>query len=316
MSPGQGSTGNKVVQSVAAAKLVAQGKRLVEERGCLGCHQLDGHTEHQPIGPVLSYFGEKRVERLPFADGWQGPRTRAAWTQQKLAQPRTGLPNLMMPSFSLEPGDLQALTIATLALRHPAPAARWAAPLQDPVLMYPAGKAGRIMRDLKCLTCHRLGKSGGSLAPDLSLAGSRLQPDWLRDFLRVPYAVRPNLVERMPRFGLSDDEVEALARYIEVACQTDGLPNVELSQESAARGAALFEQLRCRGCHILGEKGGSIGPNLSDVGSRLRPEWIAWQLIDPKAAGAKEPNLGLSKKHAQELSAFLATQRLPPINKR
>ncbi len=281
------------------------GRKLVQERGCLGCHRIATESASKPVGAALTRFGEKSVERLPFPDDWTGPRTRAAWTRAKLEKPRSMAPDLIMPSYRLDEAELESLLIATLALTEPAPPSMWAAPIDPPALDYPPGRVGELFRDLRCLTCHRWQGTGGTLAPDLSHVGSRVKREWLRDFLLTPYAVRPSLVERMPRLYLSDEEADSLTDFLMVAGQRDGIEEVASTPERVARGADEYATLRCRGCHMLGEKGGSIGPNLTETAKRLQPGWVAFQLLDPAAAGASEPRFDLDAERARDLAAFL-----------
>jgi putative heme-binding domain-containing protein len=53
---------------------------------------------------------------------------------------------------------------------------------------------------------------------------------------------------------------------------------------SAQRGHAVFRQAKfaCLSCHQVGKHGGTVGPALSDVGKRLKPEEIAEGLLWPK----------------------------------
>ena len=37
----------------------------------------------------------------------------------------------------------------------------------------------------------------------------------------------------------------------------------------------------CLACHKIGENGGALGPNLTDIGTRLGPEAIARTLVNP-----------------------------------
>ncbi len=48
------------------------------------------------------------------------------------------------------------------------------------------------------------------------------------------------------------------------------------------RGAELVSANGCRGCHVIGEDGGSIGPSLNGLSERMSPEMIKAQLINPK----------------------------------
>ncbi len=73
------------------------------------------------------------------------------------------------------------------------------------------------------------------------------------------------------------------------------------------RGAALFLQKGCTGCHSLHGQGGDIGPNLDDVRSRLRAEYLYQWLRDPQAIkpGTAMPNLHLTDDERAELVFFL-----------
>jgi cbb3-type cytochrome oxidase cytochrome c subunit len=48
-------------------------------------------------------------------------------------------------------------------------------------------------------------------------------------------------------------------------------------------GKNVYDQYRCDLCHTIGGKGGTIGPDLSKVGSQREPNWIAKQVNDPKS---------------------------------
>lgn len=52
----------------------------------------------------------------------------------------------------------------------------------------------------------------------------------------------------------------------------------------AELGKALFHKTqKCIACHRVGQEGGSIGPNLSDVGKRVKRDYILESIVDPSA---------------------------------
>jgi cytochrome c oxidase cbb3-type subunit 3 len=56
-----------------------------------------------------------------------------------------------------------------------------------------------------------------------------------------------------------------------------------LSRFDRAKAESLLrERLPCLGCHRLGDEGGRIGPDLSDVAARRSPEYIARMVADPQ----------------------------------
>jgi putative heme-binding domain-containing protein len=48
-------------------------------------------------------------------------------------------------------------------------------------------------------------------------------------------------------------------------------------------GAKAFREIGCAQCHKIGDDGGSVGPNLSDVGKRLKPHELLKAIVDPSA---------------------------------
>lgn len=66
------------------------------------------------------------------------------------------------------------------------------------------------------------------LPPTLLRLGEKVQPDWMFRFLRSPERVRPQVVLRMPRFNMNDDEALALAAYF-VSVDRLRNPNIGLT---------------------------------------------------------------------------------------
>ena len=53
--------------------------------------------------------------------------------------------------------------------------------------------------------------------------------------------------------------------------------------ELNSRGAGIYQKNRCSDCHTLKGKGGSVGPNLTYVGSKRSRDYIIVQIRDPKS---------------------------------
>jgi cytochrome c553 len=77
------------------------------------------------------------------------------------------------------------------------------------------------------------------------------------------------------------------------------------------RGEAAFKSNGCYGCHLIGKFGTPIGPNLSHVGSKYPPEYLARWLRDPalQRPSAHMPALELSEADVQALAAYLGSLR-------
>jgi mono/diheme cytochrome c family protein len=69
-------------------------------------------------------------------------------------------------------------------------------------------------------------------------------------------------------------------------------------------GRQVVAQSGCLACHKIGENGGTIGPNLTQVGSRVAPQAIARTLENPTAPMPSYASLPATKRDA--LVAFLS----------
>lgn len=63
-----------------------------------------------------------------------------------------------------------------------------------------------------CLSCHRIGETGGMVGPDLSRSGFRLNPQWTFRWIKYPQSMKPNT--KMTNFGMSDQDAVAITLYL------------------------------------------------------------------------------------------------------
>ena len=160
---------------------------------------------------------------------------------------------------------------------------------------------------------------GADHAPDLTPEGSRIQQEWLQKFLKKPHGIRPTAHEQMPNFRLSDSEIKSIYSYFRTTLVDDRveklfatMAEMNLNDSKLEVGSKLYyEKYACVACHRINAKGGTIGPDLTEVGARLRPEWIAYYLRDPKAfvKNSLEPVFNLTDNEIKDLTAFLVNQK-------
>ncbi|MBI3804589.1 MAG: c-type cytochrome [Nitrospirae bacterium] len=93
------------------------------------------------------------------------------------------------------------------------------------------------------------------------------------------------------------------------------VPNDEKKQELTDQGKELFEEHGCIGCHMVGKKGGTLGPYLSRAGFMLQPQFIYRWIRNPQSFKPKTrmPNLGLSEDEALAVTLYLTTLKGPPL---
>ena len=100
----------------------------------------------------------------------------------------------------------------------------------------------------------------------------------------------------MPNQNLSEDEIKKLTAFLKwvdaidtnqwppqpiTIAKTTGIALKETTQ--TLMGKNLYNQNRCDLCHMIGGKGGIIGPDLSHVGKQRDSDWLTKQIKDPKS---------------------------------
>jgi len=303
----------------ATPEQIAHGKRLVSDYGCTSCHEIAGSKKPENFAPELSRIGSKPITQLIFLPGM--PHTLPDYIAGKIKNARAFASGLKMPQYTFTGQQIDALTTALLSLneRSYALPPSLSVPARAETDYRPAGKAGKLMADLACFSCHRINGRGGDMAPDLTWEGSSVQREWLVQFFKNPGTLRPALIRRMPRFNLTDGEVHELTDYIMTVYQSpkidrDSMPLSGYAQGEIELGKQLFYgKYSCQGCHIVDIKTdkGYIGPTLTSVGSRLTAAWIFQWMKNPQSLrpGTVEPNRTMSDDDGRALTAFLMSQK-------
>ncbi|MEX1253518.1 MAG: c-type cytochrome [Dehalococcoidia bacterium] len=134
-----------------------------------------------------------------------------------------------------------------------------------------------------CAACHDIpGFSREEVrAPRLESVGYKLQPGWIDGWLANP---RDYLAQaRMPNFRLPPDEIAGLSAFLAAQRAVAPLDSSAVNWETAdgSRGRILFGEARCVTCHMIDGRGGTLGPDLSAVGNKVRREWLFSFLKDP-----------------------------------
>lgn len=262
---------------------VETGRRVVAALGCYQCHTIPGFEYQQP-----TQYAFRRGAPLPDAEiatnlhvaSRQGAastdaRERATWRRA--------------PRFTLQPDEVSALALAVTAF----PRGR---ALSGASIDRAAGRA--LVHGRNCVGCHVIEGIGGdytrlvaepSLGPPLlTPEGARVQPAWLRAFVREPRTIRPWLAVRMPRFGLAEDELTQVVTYLKTIAPQNPVPAAAPAGVTPEVGKDLFGLLKCQQCHVLGTVPGdqptaNLAPDLRLAHERLQPEWIDVWLRSPNA---------------------------------
>ncbi|MEF9476312.1 MAG: cytochrome c, partial [Candidatus Mariimomonas ferrooxydans] len=321
-------------KELISEKQMELGARLIEKYGCFGCHDIKGMEKAVKIGPFLkkkdvvnkigaeiSSIGSKPFERFDLGKVADKVNDRESYLRTKLKSPRVFRDGLLMPNFGLTEKEIDGLTAMLLGFTAEE-VSLWYK-VFDPQSGYePTGDFAKIENEVKCLTCHTIRGVGGGFAPDLSFEGSKVRKEWLRDFLKNPDIIRP-MLKQMPKFKLggeigmirgflSEDEVTGLVNYITTVLVSGDIPDdfemkKRLVNVNDADGRGLYGKKGCQACHQIGKDGGAVGPELTNIGSRLRPGYIFMHVKDPQkwVRGAVEPNYNMSDEEALKITKFL-----------
>jgi len=323
--------------AAAATRAEEDGARLAAELGCAGCH----------AGLDVAVATPGRAPDLRFA----GLRYRPGYLFTYLREPgrvRRHLGAARMPDFRLSEPEALALTLF-LAAQRAEPEAALGLPVPAAVpSATPTGGAEKndaellaALREQSCLTCHVWSGQGGVVGPELSDAGARLDPDWLRRFLIAPAAYGvPDGV--MPALFLRPDELGALreatpgaaARLSRIVAGLQARGQATTAARAAALAAArarhptidaaagerVFRALNCAACHAMPgiEVRPFDAPDLAGEGIRVQASWLRGYLAAPttvRPAGgmpgsaSRMPDFRLTDGEADALVAFLMQRR-------
>lgn len=293
-----------------------QGEQLFKKHGCAGCHTIGGVVAKGRMGPDLFDIGSKDVDRLDFG-GIPIERDLWSWLTIKVKEPRDFAKNLKMPKYEFTDDQARAVVVALLSISGRQIPSKYLPPRPVVSSYSPQGAFGAIVEKYSCLTCHKINGRGSDLAPDLSIEASKAKPEWIAQYFKLPYSLRPILEERMPLLNMTDEEIKTTVDYLETALVSDAIPkdlpyNLDDGQLVEKGRKLYFERYSCQACHQINLKGGYVGPALDGVGSRLYPGYIYNWLKNPQAIlpTTIDPNSGPSDEEAAAMTAFL--MKLPP----
>jgi len=236
-------------------------KQMLVESGCFGCHEIKGFLDLQKIGPELNQLNAK---------------AKADWIFRWVRNPKDYNPHTRMPNFRFSEDEAEAVT-----------AYLWNAGKEAAFQARKGISAGgsaahgkELVETIGCKGCHvvsddlRMRQARGftyDMAPELTRAGSKLDPDWIFEWIKNPRAYRPST--RMPSLRLSDQEARDIVAYLVTLKDDRRFEQKVLSLDSPdliKRGDKLIRDYGCSGCHSIKgmEKEGRVSVALSNIGRK------------------------------------------------
>jgi mono/diheme cytochrome c family protein len=282
------------------------GKKIVEEIGCLGCHQINGTGTS--FAPDLSRVGGK---------------VNADWLFAWVKQPQDYQPKTLMPNLRLTDEQAAHITAYLMTLGAKTERPGFAQKLADDTV---AEAGNRLIGRYGCYGCHEIygmearPRVGAELTTyadkrpwemvfgDVPLVkkhdhiitpierlinfyndGKQIEESWegwtFGKMKNSRMYATDRIIQQMPNFAFSDTEASALLVLLR-SFTDERLPASYISTPSEAEalrvaGTGAFEKYNCLGCHNLAGQGGTIAPNLAYEGSKVRNDWLLSFLKQP-----------------------------------
>jgi mono/diheme cytochrome c family protein len=291
-----------------AAQKLWDGKRFVEEKGCLGCHKLNGTGGI--LGPDITYVGDKTIHDFDFSHfGKDEPREVVYWLKKHFLEPGEASPGTVMPDMGLDEAQAEILTAYVLSLKHREVPAAYR-PKQ--VWHAPEPESGKSLYASMCSSCH------GEFGEESDVPGIRTPALNNRDSLAVAgddyyrfIIAHGRSGSNMPGWsaetgGLSEQQIDSIVEYIR-GWESPGasLRNVSARQGDPAMGEVYYTGL-CRNCHGGNGEGG-IGNalNSSTFLSIASDQFLAETIIHGRPGTAMASWKHLPAQAVSDILAFI-----------
>ncbi len=293
---------------VPRAAALDNGRELIKQFGCFGCHKIPGYEEIRKVGPDLSTVSGKLTQD---------------WMKKWLANPKDFKSEARMPKFWYNTNNSGVQNGVDWDKRNVAEINAIVAYLWDKSSNMPqktlpvkntngnVAHGKELIQTVGCYGCHAVGpiaevenrtqvrrRHGYNLANQ----GSKVTANWIANWVTDPRQVWAD--SKMPSLRLTDSEVADVTAYLsslknpeweqrtppqtdtaalddvvyeflratstEEKAKTD-LAAMSLDQKNLYAGEKLIGRYGCYGCHNVPgfEKAQPIGTELTEAGSKL-----------------------------------------------
>jgi len=177
----------------------------------------------------------------------------------------------------------------------------------------------KLLARYGCVSCHALKTPGGvrmtstNEPPPLTHVAEKTTREWIYAWLKNPQAY--SVAATMPDFKLGDTDARDISAFLidqSTAYKTADAAKSVATPVDPSEGASVYGESFCASCHAVQNAaglmvGGDIGPELTRIGSKVKPDWMALWLRDPKlyAPHTAMPRYRFNEKQLGLLAGFL-----------
>jgi mono/diheme cytochrome c family protein len=177
----------------------------------------------------------------------------------------------------------------------------------------------KLLAQYGCVSCHVVKTPGGERMtatgepPPLTHIAAKTTREWIYAWLKNPQAYAATAT--MPDFKLSDPDARDISAFLMSQSTPPAFTataTLASTSTAAQEGASVYGEAFCASCHAVQNAaglmvGGNVGPELTRIGSKVKPDWIEQWLRDPKnyAPHTGMPRYRFTDKQTALLAGFL-----------
>lgn len=173
---------------------------------------------------------------------------------------------------------------------------------QDALPGTPQLNQGRtLLMRYGCVRCHTITRPDGTKIvatdhpPSLAHIADKTSREWIYSWLKDPQAYAASTT--MPNYKLSDADASDISAYLvssSTAHEGDTAAKAKAANVDPSAGPSLYGESFCASCHAVQNAagnlvGGDIGPELTRIGNKVKPEWLAAWISNPRIYDATTP---------------------------
>lgn len=275
-------------------EMVVKGEQLFRDKGCKGCHKLDGVGGD--LGKALDVVGSQPIAYFPMKHV-VGEHTTYNWIKQHFVDPRKIVADSEMRAFlTEEESDLLTTYLLTLRTEE--------MPREYRRVRYtrPAPEDGESLYKMYCIACHTDGKDSvydeilkRTIPAIKNPAFLRIAAD--KDLKKIIEEGRTGTqmtAWKATAAGLRDEQINKLIKFISNERPDERVKpfGFDKFKTDLKHGKDLYE-VRCALCHGKDGKGGKnlLGLNLKNpvVQKLLDPEFLAQTVRDGREGTPMPP---------------------------